>query len=119
MIELKESFVTEKSPEEIIELLTKIVHARKGKILSCTENSLKAKFGSKAMVRLFGAGILNITKKQLPLIMDAKIESREKENLLSVYFVDNLGKFGFRDPIAKKAYKKYLAKFLNEIKKAV
>ena len=116
-IELVENFDSNKSCKEILDILTEVVQIRKGKILSCSQNSLKVKFGSKIMLRLFGGIILgNYFRNQLPFEIEINIEPVENNSRISLHFFDNLGKFIIRDPWGQSIYNKHFNEFLKEVK---
>ncbi len=117
-IELVENFYSQKAYEEIPKILVEIVQARKGKVVSCLHNLLQAKFGSKIMVRFFGAVILSMFMKSLlPHKIEINIEPMGDKNRIVIRFSDNLGRFIYRDPWTQSIYNEYFTEFSKEIRK--
>lgn len=114
--ELVKKLDSKKSYQEILKILTEVVRVRKGKILSCSQTSLKAKLGSSIMVRLFGSYLISeYFKNHLPLIMEISIEPAENQNRITVRFTDNLGWYLIKDSWSKSIYSKHFNEFLNDV----
>lgn len=113
--ELKEGFISEKSPQEINKTLLEIIRIKNGKILSCSQDFIKARFGSMLMARLFGVWFFIAFHLQLPFVLEVRIVNQNRKTI-EVCMIDNMGKIFFRDSWIKSAYTKYFYEIFKEIK---
>jgi hypothetical protein len=111
---------TSRPLEEIMQILLEVVRSREGKIQSCSQNNLCAKFGSWLMQRLFGAILLSSWfENKMPFRVNISVKSYAGRNHISVYLTDNAGFYLIRDSWFESRYEEHFIKFLNEVKEKI